>query len=138
MPDATPGTPGLDFRIHHFPITIVMIPEVAWLSVHSVTREQSSEEGGPATLFVTGVVQMHAAADLGFRLGFTDSEDVMYEDSGGVSIGPREEGDEIPYEISVEVPADVTLKLLNIMAEGDESRQVDYHIDLPVDSIPRR
>lgn len=119
-----------------FPKTFVVEPDKGWLTVDSVRRVEAPGDGTEATLVFVGAVKAIRAGQFDYRLTVADSEGTTYEDSGGILLGNRQEGEIPSFQTSVALPADATLTRLGIWLSGAQAPEVSYIIDLPVAGIP--
>lgn len=135
IPTATPASHvAADF----FPVTVVVETDKGWLTVGSVTRAEASDGQTEAVLVFEGTVKVIRAGRFDYRLSLTDSEGTTYEDSGGVVLGERRQGENPSYQTSITVPADATFTRLGFWVAGADRPELSYAIDLPVAGIPMR
>lgn len=125
---------------HFFPVTVVVETGKSYLTVLSVTKEESPMGSSWARLVIEGRVKALSPGRFDYSLTVTDAEGLVYEeDSPGILLGDRAQGEEPTYTTSITVPADATLTRLSYWVAGAERPNLSYIIDLPVEEIaPRR
>ena len=124
---------------HFFPVTVVVETDKAYLTVSSVTKEESPMGASWARLVIEGSVKALSPGRFDYGLTVTDAEGQVYEeDSPGILLGDRAQGEEPTYTTSITVPADATLTRLSYWVAGAERPNLSYVIDLPVEEIAPR
>lgn len=121
-----------------FPVTVILESDKAWVTVSSLTTAETSSGESGARLDFRGSVKTLSAGTFNYRLSVTDSKGETYQDSGGMLLGEREEGTQVPFQTSIDVPADATLTLVGFWLADTDVLALSYHIDLPVAAIPPR
>lgn len=134
-PSPTPS-PISNVAADFFPVTVVVEVDKGWLTVGSVTRQEDPEDEAAAILLFEGSVKVLRSGTFDYRLSLTDSAGMNYEDSEGILLGEREEGDEPAYQTSMKVPADVTLTKVGFWVVGADRPSLSYLIELPVMGVP--
>jgi hypothetical protein len=124
---------------HFFPVTVVVETGKSWITVGSVTKEESPMGSSWARLAIEGSVKALSPGRFDFSLTVTDAEGLVHEeDSPGILLGDRAQGEEPTYTTSITVPADATLTMVSYWVAGAERPQLSYVIDLPVEDIAPR
>jgi hypothetical protein len=131
-PSPTPSHLARDF----FPVTVVVETDKGWLTLGSVTRAEVSDSPAEVEVTIEGTIKVIRSGRFDYRLSLTDSEGNTYEDSGGIFLGERQEGENPPYRTSIRVPAGATFEKLGFWLAGEETPELSYLIDLPVAGIP--
>lgn len=131
-------SPASHVAADFFPVTIVVEADKGWLTVGSVTRVGAPAGQTEAVLVFEGTVKVIRAGRFDYRLSLTDSEGTTYEDSGGVLLGERQQGENPSYQTSITVPADATFTRLGFWVAEAHRPELSYVIDLPVAGIPMR
>jgi hypothetical protein len=132
-PSASPTAQTLS---HFFPVTVVVETGKSYLTVSSVTREESTMGPSWARLVIKGSVKALSPGRFDYSLTVTDAEGLVHgEDSPGILLGDHAQGEEPTYTTSITVPADATLTRLSYWVAGAERPKLSYIIDLPVGDI---
>ena len=142
-PVASPSpspSPRTQTAAQFFPVTVVVETGKSHLTVGSVTKEESPMGSSWARLVIAGSVKALSPGRFDYGLTVTDAEGVVYkEDSPGILLGDRAQGEEPAYTTFITVPADATLTRVSYWVAGADRPELSYHIDLPVEDIaPRR
>jgi len=131
-------SPASHMAADFFPVTVVVETDKGWLTIGSVTRVEAPDSQTEAVLVFEGTVKVIRAGRFDYRLSLTDSEGTTYEDSDGILLGERQQGENPSYRTSITVPADATFTRLGFRVTGADRPGLNYVIDLPVAVIPMR
>jgi hypothetical protein len=139
-PVARPSpSPGAQTQSQFFPVTVAVETGKSYLTVSSVTKEETPKGSSWARLVIEGSVTALSPGRFDYGLTVTDAEGLVHEeDSPGILLGDRAQGEEPTYTTFITVPANATLTRLSYWVAGAERPELSYIIDLPVESIPPR
>jgi hypothetical protein len=124
-------------RSNVFPVRLDVPPGQGVEVAVSIRRSGDPATQDKVTLVVEGFVDAERGHFFDYTLRIKDSEGGVYDATPAVSLGLLNAGTKRKYAVRADIPSDVRIEeLIWVPADGDISRQVTYHIDLAMATIP--
>jgi len=119
-----------------FPVNLVL-PKTDVSVWTTVRREGDPETDDELKFIVEGFVEAREGFFLDYQVTIGDDRGNTYDAEPGFSLGLLAPGDMRKFEVSAELPRDVTVRQIHFQSnDGDVSRNLIYHVDLTLARVP--